>query len=116
MRGVKLERVSPAQNEPPELETLARLLTLHQGERDALRVARERKAGLLFTDDTAARLAARNLGLVAHGTVGLIVRALRRGQRTKGQVLGILRTIPVASTLHLKRSLLDTVIAEVAES
>ena len=30
MRGVKLERVSPAQDEPPELETLARLLTLHQ--------------------------------------------------------------------------------------
>lgn len=116
IREVTLERVSPAQAEPPELETLARLLTLHQGERDALRVARGRKAGLFFTDDTAARLAAGNLGLPAHGTVGLIARAIRRGQRTKGQVLGILRAIPTASTLHLKRSLLDTIIAEVEKS
>ena len=111
--GTGLRQVSPAGAPPPALETMAQVLTLHAGEREALQVALEHAGAILLTDDTAARLAAGNLGLETHGTIGVLVRAIRRLQRTRGQVLAILRLIPEQSSLHLKRSLLEAVIAEV---
>jgi len=53
------------------------------------------------------------LGLKVHGTIGIVVRSIRRGQRTKSQVLELLRAIPEKSTLHLKRSLLQEIIRRV---
>jgi predicted nucleic acid-binding protein len=111
--GVKLRRIKPRMTASPELETLACVFSLHAGEREALLVAMEHRPGLLLTDDTAARLAAGNLRIAVHGTIGILVRAIRRGQRSKEEILKILRTLPCRSTLHLKQSLLETVIAQV---
>ena len=111
--GVTLRRISPQMAVSPELEALAQVFSLHTGEWEALRVAMEHRPGLLLTDDTAARLAAGNLRISTHGTIGILVRAIRRRQRTKGEILEVLRSIPDRSTLHLKRSLLDAVISEV---
>ena len=87
--AVTLRRVRPKAPEPPELEALALVLSLHTGEWEALRVALEHRPGLLLTDDTAARLAAGNLGIRTHGTIGILVRAIRRKQRTKPEILGL---------------------------
>jgi predicted nucleic acid-binding protein len=95
------------------LEALAQVLSLHTGEWEALRVALENRPGLLLTDDTAARLAASNLGIATHGTIGILVRAIRRQQRTKTEILAVLQALPTQSTLHLKRSLLEAVIHQV---
>lgn len=112
--GVKLVATAPASSaEPATLEALARVLALHTGELDALRVAFQRGRCLLLTDDTAARLAAGNLGIPVHGTIGVLVRSIRRNRRTAQQVLSVLHSLPQQSTLHLKRSLLDAVIREV---
>lgn len=111
--AIELRRVSPRVPAPPDLEALAQVLSLHTGEWEALRVALERRPNLLLTDDTAARLAAGNLGIATHGTIGILVRAIRRRQRTKPEILAVLRALPAQSTLHLKRSLLDAVIQEV---
>ncbi len=111
--GVTLRRVSPSLAASPELESLAQVFSLHTGEWEALRVAMEHRPGLLLTDDTAARLAAGNLRIGTHGTIGILVRAIRRRQRTKEEVIQVLRSLPTRSTLHLKRSLLETVISEV---
>jgi predicted nucleic acid-binding protein len=110
---VTFRRVRPTDPEPPALEALAQVLSLHTGEWQALRVALEHRPGLLLTDDTAARLAAANLGIVTHGSIGILVRAIRRKQRTKLEILAVLRMLPTQSTLHLKRSLLNSVIEEV---
>lgn len=110
---VTLTRIVPQQPEPPELEVLSQALSLHVGEWEALRVAMEHSPVLLLTDDTAARLAAGNLRIPTHGTIGILVRAIRIGLRTKAQILTTLRSLPEKSTLHLKRSLLDRVIGEV---
>lgn len=107
-----IERLEPVLPAPPGLETLSQVLSLHSGEWEALRLILEHP-GLLLTDDTAARLAATSLGIRAHGTIGILIRAIRRNQRTKPQVLALLRSLPASSTLHLKRSLLDTVIHDV---
>ena len=114
---VDIVRVSPSSSPAPAaLEALARLLVLHTGELEALQVALEHGGSLLLTDDTAARLAAANLGIPVHGTIGVVVRAIRRHQRTATQVLAVLRSLPQQSPLYLKRSLLDAVIREVERS
>jgi predicted nucleic acid-binding protein len=92
------------------------VLILHTGELDALRVALENGRSLLLTDDTAARLAAGNLGIAVHGTIGVLVRSIRRHRRTAKQVLTVLQSLPQQSTLHLKKSLLEAVIQEIERS
>jgi len=109
---VTLHQVKPTQPIPPALAAMARLLALHAGEMEALRVALEHVPALLLTDDTAARLAARNLSIRAHGTLGILLRAIRRGQRSKEALLEVLNELPQRSSLHLRRSLLDQVIRE----
>lgn len=111
-----LRRISPQLPEPPELEALAQVLSLHTGEWEALRVALENRPGLLLTDDTAARLAAASLGIATHGTLGILIRAIRRQQRSKQEIIDALQSLPTHSTLHLKRSLLDEVIDQVNQT
>lgn len=101
---------------PPELEAVLRGLSLHEGEREALRLIAAAPSLTLLTDDAAARLAAKALGCRVHGTVGILLRSVRRGQREPGAVLEILRQIPYRSTLHIKPSLLVQIIAEAERS
>jgi predicted nucleic acid-binding protein len=112
----KLTRTKAPEISSAELEALGRVLSLHQGEQEALRLAEATLGCVLLTDDTAARLAGRNLGLTVHGTIGIVVRALRRQQRTKEQVLEILRSLPTHCTLHVRPSLLKEVIQEILRS
>ena len=51
---VTMRQLSPTQPVPPALAAMARLLALHAGEMEALRVALEHRPALLLTDDTAA--------------------------------------------------------------
>ena len=100
----------------PDLLALARLLPLHDGEVEALRIAVNSSGMLLLTDDSAARLAARSLGIPSHGTIGVLVRSIRREQRSRNAVLTILRQLPFRSTLYVKPELLDDVIRSVEQS
>ena len=65
---------------------------------------------ILLTDDAAARLVAEQLGMPVHGTIGVVVRAVRRRQRSPQAVLDVLRAIPTKSTLFVRPQLLDAVI------
>jgi predicted nucleic acid-binding protein len=48
---------------------------LHYGEAQAIALARQLRAGWLLTDDAAARLAARSVGLEVHGSLGIVLWA-----------------------------------------
>jgi predicted nucleic acid-binding protein len=98
------------------VDALTSMFTLHLGEKEALICCLAHPDSLLLTDDTAARMAAKNLGLKAHGTVGLLIRALRCQLRTKAEVLQLLAEIPQRSTLHIRPAFLATVIRQVDES
>jgi hypothetical protein len=52
----------------------------------------------------------------AHGTLGVLVRAIRRKQKTKDEVVTLLRSVPSLSTLHVRPALLEEVIREVEQS
>ena len=108
-------RIAPS-NDDAALRALVEALALDRGEHEALAVARSRPGSLLLTDDSGARLAARALGVRSHGTVGVLVRAIRRQQRTREQVLELLKELPERSTLYIRRGLLLEVIRDVERS
>lgn len=92
---------------------MATLFTLHRGEKEALRLACEIGNTLLLTDDTAARLAARSLGITVHGSIGILVRAIRCRQKTKAEVIQLLGDLPEKTTLFIRPSLLADIIQEI---
>lgn len=112
---VQFTRLSPSEGLSAEMVSLRRLLILHPGEVQALQLMQELDADILLSDDSAARLAAKTLGLSAHGTLGILLRAIRRRQRTSQEILKVLHTLPTRSTLHIKRQLLLEIIREVED-
>jgi len=101
---------------PDIIQAIIPLYTLHTGEAEALTLCLATPDSLLLTNDTAARLAANSLRITAHGTIGVIIRAIRTKQRTKTEVLSLLATIPTHSSLHIRPSLLEEVTKSVQES
>lgn len=94
------------------MEPLCRALSLDAGEREALAIARLDPGALFVTDEAAARIAAMQIGLRAHGTIGLLIRAARRGWMTPADLVESVEGIPRTSSLHVKLSLLQEVIEE----
>lgn len=71
---------------------------------------------IFLTDDAAARLAAVTLGHEVHGSLGILIRSIRRNQMTKDEILEVLEELPKKSTLHIRASLLQKVINQVEAS
>lgn len=105
--------LSPAPTPSPALVALADSLGLHAGERAALALIEAVPTDWFLCDDTAARLAAETMSVRVHGTIGLLVRSIRRSLRTKEQALTLIRDLPTRSTLLLSATLLARVIDEV---
>ena len=70
---------------------------------------------ILLTDDGAARLLAQQMGFAVRGTIGVVLRALTQGLKSRRQVLNLLKAIPRRSTLHIAPGLLQSIIAQVEE-
>ena len=99
----------------PKIKAIMTRYPIHVGELDALNLAMSEGNVLFLTDDTAARLAAQSLNIEARGTVGIILRAIRRNLLTKTVTIQILESIPHKSTLHLSRTILFEVIQSVKD-
>ena len=93
-----------------ELRTLAQGLVLDRGEIESLALMESHPLALFLTDDAAARLAAEQRGYRVHGTLGLLVRSVRKNLISKQNALQLIRSIPQRSTLHIRQNLLDEVI------
>lgn len=111
-----LERQAVEGLTDPETEALFKAFALDAGERGALACMRAHPGAILLTDDAAARLAAKAFGFRVHGSIGIFLRAIRWGQRTRSEVLALLRELPTRSTLHIRPGLLQDIIAEVESS
>jgi predicted nucleic acid-binding protein len=108
--GVNLLQIAVQVEADPAVDTLIQTLSLGAGEQAAIRLARQRPNAILLTDDAAARLAAEGLGLRVHGTLGILIRAVRRGQRTSQAVIGLLESLPTQSSLHIRAEFLAGVV------
>lgn len=96
-----------------QVKAIATLYTLHHGEREALSECISNNIMFLITDDTAARLAAKNLNITAHGTIGLIIRAVRQNLKEPIEVIDLLNSIPEKTTLHIRPSLLSDIVSQI---
>jgi len=108
---VNLQRVKAPRPFPP-LASLALSLALDRGELEALSLMDLYPHAILLTDDSAARLAAEQRGLEAHGTIGLLIRSVRKDRRTGEDIISLLRDIPNRSSLYVRSSLLKEIICE----
>jgi predicted nucleic acid-binding protein len=95
---------------PPSLLAMGRALALDKGEMEALSLMDLHPKAILLTDDSAARLAAEHRGIKAHGTIGILIRSVRKGQRTERDVIGLLIGLRSRSTLYIRPSLLAEII------
>lgn len=98
-----------------EILTLCRMFALHAGEIEALCIMKQYPDAIFLTDDSAARLVGKQLGYKVHGTLGVLIRTIRRKLMSPQKVVDILRSIPQKSTLHIKPSLLESVIQQIKE-
>ena len=95
------------------LRTMSRIFSLDAGETEALAIIEKNPDAMFLTDDASARLVAEQIGFKVHGTIGIIVRSIRRGQMNPEQVLRILTEIPFKSSLYIKPSLLEEIILKI---
>ena len=109
------QRVEVAISSDSTILALVQTFSLDLGEQAALSLMQQYPEAIFLTDDAAARLAATTLGLRVHGTIGILLRAIRRQQLTRLEVLEILQNLPSQSTLHIKTSLLQEIIDRLKE-
>ena len=97
------------------LQAIYKIFSLDAGEVAALAFM-SKEPGLLFlTDDAAARLVATKLGYNVHGTIGVLLRAIRRDLMKPKKVIDRIKLIPLQSSLYIKASLLQEVISQVEQ-
>ena len=112
-KNIHFLRVSQNYPESELLRTMCRIFSLDAGEIEALAVMEKNPKALFFTDDASARLVADRMGFKVHGTIGIIVRAIRQDIMSPQQVLRILAEIPVKSSLYIRPSLLEKITGEI---
>jgi len=95
------------------LRSMCRAFSLDAGETEALTIVEKVHFSIFFTDDASARLVADRMGFRVHGTIGIIVRAIRKNYMNPNRVIQVLSDIPSKSSLYIKTSLLEEVIMEV---
>ncbi len=108
---VNFEKVNVVLDE--DIRSVCRLFCLGTGELEAIALCSQYTDSILLTDDASARLVAKTLGIRAYGTIGVLLRAIRRRQLTPHETVRKLEEIPLKSTLFIKRSLLHEIIEEV---
>jgi predicted nucleic acid-binding protein len=113
--GVRWFEISERYELEEPLGTMCRVFALDAGEVEALAVLKKEPGLIFLTDDAGARLVATKLGFRVHGTIGVLIRAIRRDLMNPKEVLDTLNRIPSVSSLHIKMSLLQEVISSVRQ-
>ncbi len=108
---VALQNVDVTVSTHAPFQTLVRSFALDLGEQATLTLMQTYPQAIFLTDDAAARLAAVTFGYQVHGSIGILIRAIRRRQRTREEILTLLRALPTRSTLHIRAGLLQDIIA-----
>ena len=88
---------------------MCQIFSLDAGETEALALMERNPQSIFLTDDASARLVAEQMRFNVHGTIGILIRSIRRRQRNPKEVLLTLSEIPLKSTLHIKPSLLNEI-------
>lgn len=99
----------------PTLITMCSALSLDAGESESLALMERNPAAIFLTDDSAARMVAERMGYKVHGTIGILLRSIRRNQLNPKEVLGLLGSLPQRCSLFIKPSLLEEIKSRLKE-
>ena len=88
--GLSIQQIDVTLCSDPSFQSLVRSLSLDLGEQAALTLMQNHSETIFLTDDAAARLTAVTFGYRVHGTIGILLRAIRRNQKTAYDVIEIL--------------------------
>lgn len=103
----RLER-EPVVDIDPDLQAK---FSLQLGETAAIAFALKHSGSLLLTDDAAARRACLSVGVVAVGTIGLILEAARSKRVSVDEALRALEHLPNKGRLHVTPELIARAVA-----
>jgi predicted nucleic acid-binding protein len=92
------------------------LQRLHAGERECLYLCQQHSVSILLTDDMAVRDAARHLSLTPVGSLGVVVRAYRRGRFSLADAEQYLERLYDVSTLYVTRAIVELAIQQLRGS
>jgi predicted nucleic acid-binding protein len=91
------------------IAAMCRIFALDRGETESLLIMESHPDAIFLTDDASARMVAERMGFRVHGTIGVIVRAIRQRRKNPEEVLSIIGSIPSRSTLFIKPLLLKEI-------
>jgi predicted nucleic acid-binding protein len=111
--NVLFKKVHSPEKIHPHIFILSNAFNLDEGEMHAIVLCSLNKDAILLTDDAAARLAAKSLNIRAYGSIGILLRAIRRKQSSPAGVIKLLEEIPLKTTLFIRKNLLREIIEEV---
>lgn len=94
---------------------LCQAFSLDAGEAACLVLLAGRAGAMFLTDDAAARLVAEGMGIEVHGTLGVLIRSVRRGKRTPQEIIQLLGALPSQSTLFIEKTLLEHITRKLRE-
>lgn len=107
LKKIPRAKISDPHGSPPlSLAAASFAHELHAGEIAAITLLHEAGGGLLLSDDDAARQTAEALGFPVTGTLGLLLRGIRRKQISGAQVRSLVAEFSNRTTLHVSRALL----------
>jgi len=113
--GLDSQSHSVGEDELQGFVTAEGLGSLHRGECEALCLCRRLGVSLLLTDDLAVRDAARRLGLVPVGSLGIVARGFDQGTLSLAEAESSLRALHEESSLFVTPAIVDLVLERVRE-
>ncbi|MBI4043926.1 MAG: hypothetical protein HY393_03935 [Candidatus Diapherotrites archaeon] len=82
-------------------------------ESQCMALAKKKEILLFLTDDLDARTTAEALGLEPHGTIGILLKAYRKGLFSRKEVVRHIQSIPRKSTLYITQEIIEYVVREI---
>jgi len=88
------------------------LESLHAGEKECLYLCKSLSVPIILTDDLAARETAKRLGIVAVGSVGIVIKAYRLNQISQDEAKSFITDLQDISTLFVTRAIIELAIEQ----
>ncbi len=92
-----------------------KLQNLHVGERESLLLCQQISVSLLLTDDLAVRRSAKSFGLTPVGSLGVVVKAYRLGDKNLDEAKLLIAKLYDESSLFVTRTIVDMAIERLCE-
>jgi predicted nucleic acid-binding protein len=99
----------------PQFVVAHGLELLHPGEQECLYVCHRDGVAVLLTDDLAARNAAKRLGIMPVGSLGIIVRAYRVGRLNMDEAERAIRNLQTTSSLFVTSAIIGLALEQLRQ-